>query len=153
MKRKVNTILLMIALFVAPLVVSAEGQKTETVDKVKTRAAEALTKGKEVVVKLRPGTKILVGKKDLPFEFIRSASLSGRIKELRDKDFTFSDSSDRMGDVTTVISYTDVVSIKRPSGFEKALKSVGRYSLGVVAIPVVLPLYGLLALIGELPAC
>lgn len=153
MKQKVNTLLLMMALFAAPLTVGAAGQKTITVDEVKTRVAEAQTKGKEVVVKLRPGTRILVGNKALSFEFIHRASLSGRIKEIRETDFTFSDTNARTGEVTAIISYSDVLSIKRPSGFEKALKSVGRFSLGVLAIPVVLPLYGLLALMGELPTC
>ena len=153
MKQKVNSLLIMMALLATPLTAGAAGQKTMTVDEVKARAAEAQTKGKEVVVKVRPGAKILVGSKAFPFEFIRSASLSGRVKELRENDFTFSSTSAGTGEVTAVISYTDVLGIKHPSGFAKALKSVGKYSLLGMAIPAILPLYGVLALMGRLPRC
>src|SRR4051812_44994332 len=145
MKQKVIPLLIITALLTAPLTASAAGQNRPRVDEVKTRAAEFQSKGKEVVVKLRAGTKILVGNKALSFEFIRSANLSGKVKEMRENDFTFSSSSSRTGEVTAVISYADVLSIKHPSGFEKALKNVGKYSMGGALIPVFLPLFGVLA--------
>jgi hypothetical protein len=153
MKQKVKSLLIIIALLAAPLRVGASGQTMISVDEVKGRAAEAQNKGREVVVKVRPGTKILIGNKAFPFEFIRSASLSGRVKEMREKDFTFSSTSSRTGEVTAVISYADVLSIKHPSGFAKALKNVSKYSLMGMAIPAILPLYGVLALLGRLPKC
>lgn len=153
MKRKVNTLLIIVALVTAPLTVGAAGQNAIIVDEVKARAAEAQTKGKEVVVKVRSGARILLGSKAFPFDFIRSTSLSGRVTEIREKDFTFSSTSARTGEVTAVINYADVLSIKHPSGFAKALKSVGKYSLLGAALPAILPLYGVLALMGRLPKC
>jgi hypothetical protein len=154
MKQKIIPLFIMMALLAAPLTVGAAGKNTLTVDEVKARAVEAQAKRREVVVKLRPGTKILVGDKAFPFEFLRSASLSGRIKEMRENDFTLSSASPRTGEVTAVISYADVSSIKRPpSGFEKVLKNVGKYSLRGAAGFAILPLYGILALSGRLPRC
>ena len=153
MKKRVSSLLIMIALLAAPLTIGAAGQNTIKVDEVKARAAAAQTKGRKVVVKMRPGTKILIGAKAFPFEFIRSASLSGRVKEIREKDFTFSSTSAHTGEVTAVISYTDVLSIKHPSGFEKALKNIGKYSLIGMMLPTILPLYLVLGLLGRLPQC
>ncbi len=153
MKQKINSLLIIMVLLAAPLTVGAAGQNALTIDEARARAVESQTKKKEVVVKVRPGTKILVGDKAFPFEFIRSASLSGRVKEIREKDFTFSSTSAKTGELIAVISYADVLSIKRISGFEKALKNVGKYSLRVLEIPAVLPLYGILALLGQLPEC
>ena len=153
MKRKAILPLIMAALLTTPLTASASGKRTQTTEEVKARAAEAQAKGKKVVVKLRAGTKVLSGRKAEPFEFIESASLSGRVKEVRENDFTLSDTSDGKGEVTAVISYADVLSIKHPSGFEKALRAVGKYSLGGAAAVVILPLYGVLALMGQLPSC
>ena len=153
MKQKVIRLLIIMSLLTAPLTVSAAGQKTITVNEVKARAVEAQTKGREVVVKLRPGTRILIGDKAVPFEFIHISSLGGRVKEIREQDFTFSSTSARTGEVTAVIGYADVLSIKHPSAFIKALKKFGKYSLIVAEIPAFIPLYGLLALLGELPQC
>ena len=153
MKQKVKSLLIIMALLASPLTAGAAGQAGMTVDEVKGRAAEAQAKGKEVVIKVRPGTTILVGNKAFPFEFIHSASLSGRVKEMRENDFTFSSTDSHTGEVTAVISYADVLSIKHPSGFAKALKNIGKYSLLGMAIPVILPLYGIMALIGQLPKC
>jgi hypothetical protein len=151
MKQKAITLLIISLLLATPLTASAAVQKTVTVDEVKARAAEAT--GKEVVVKLRRGTKIMVGNKAFPFEFTRDASLSGKIREARAEDFTLSSTSSRTGEVMAVISYADVLSIKRPSGFAKALKNVGRYSLIGTMMPALIPLYGILALMGRLPSC
>ena len=153
MKQRVSSLLIIVALLAAPLARGVAGQNTIKVNEVKARAAEAQTKGREVVVKIRPGTKILIGAKAFPFEFIRSASLSGRVTEIREKDFTFSSTSAHTGEVTAVISYTDVLSIKHPSGFEKAIKSIGKYSLIGMMIPTILPLYIVLGLLGRLPKC
>lgn len=153
MKRRTMSGLIVMALFAAPLTVGAARQKTLTSDAVKVRAAEAQAKGREVVVKLRPGTKILIGKKEFPFEFLRSASLSGRVKELREKDFTFVETDTRTREITAVISYEDVLSVKHLSGFQKTLKNVGKYSLGGIELPAFLPLYTIMALLGRLPDC
>ncbi|MFL6208151.1 MAG: hypothetical protein ACJ74W_04835 [Pyrinomonadaceae bacterium] len=153
MKQKVTSLLIIIALLAAPLTAIAAGRPTQTVAETKARAAEAQAKAKEVVVKVRAGTKILVGKKEFPFEFLKSASLSGRVTELREQDFTFAQTGDHNSEVITAISYADVLSIKHESGFRKALKNVGKYSLGGVEIPVFLPLFGVLALLGRLPDC
>jgi hypothetical protein len=153
MKRKVIQLLIIVALLAAPLTVGAAGQNTITVEEIKGRAAEAQAKRREVVAKLRPGTKILVGDKAFPFEFMRSANLSGRIKEMRENDFTLSSTSPRKGEVIAVISYADVLSIKHPSGFEKALKNVGKYAgLGAAAVPLA-PLFLIADLLGLIPKC
>ncbi|HVG29943.1 MAG TPA: hypothetical protein VM864_09615 [Pyrinomonadaceae bacterium] len=153
MKHEVVSGLIAAALLLAPLAGSAAGQNVATAEAVKARAAEAQARAREVVVKLRPGTKILVGEKELTFEFLKSASLGGRIKEMREKDFTLAQPNGRAGEVMAVIGYDDVLSVKHPSGFKKALKNVGRYSLGGVEPPVFLPLYGVMALLGRLPRC
>ena len=154
MKQKIVPLLIMMALLAAPLTVCAAGQNSLTVNEVKARAAEAQSKSREVVVKLRPGTKILIGDKAFPFEFLRSASLSGRIGEMRENDFTLSSTSQRTGEVRAVISYADVSSINHPpSGFEKVLKNIGKYSLLGAGGFAILPLYGVMALLGRLPRC
>jgi hypothetical protein len=153
MKQKALPLIIVLSLLAAPLTINAAGQNTSTVEAIKSRVGEALSNGKEVIVKVRPGAKILVGKKEFPFEFTDSARLSGKVTEWREKDFTFAESGSRKGEVTAVISYADVLSIKRLSGFDKILKNVGKVSLGIMAIPVILPLYGILAMLGQLPEC
>lgn len=153
MKQKVIRPLIMMTLLTASLTVGAAGQSRLTVGQVKARAAIAQTKGKEVAVKLTPGTRILIGAKELSFEFIKGGSLSGIVKEMRENDFTLASKSPRTGEVTAVISYTDVLSINRPSGFAKALKAIGKYSLMGPAAVGFLPVYAILALMGDLPSC
>ena len=153
MRQKVTPLLIMMALLMTPLTAGAAGKRTPTTEEVKARAAEAQAKGKKVVVKLRAGTKVLVGDKAWPFEFIRSESLSGRVKEVRENDFTLSDTSDDTGEVTTVISYADVLGIKRPSAFAETLKAIGKYSLlGSLGLAF-MPVYAVLALMGRVPNC
>ena len=151
MRQKAIPALIMMAILAAPSSAATAGRGAPTADEIKVRAAAARSEGREVVVKLRAGAKILIGEKELPFEFMRRASLSGKIKEVREKDFTLAQKDGRAGEITTVVSYDDVLSVKRPSGFKKALKNVGKYSLGGAAVPVVLPLYGVMALLGRLP--
>ena len=153
MKQKVIARLIVTALIASHLTTVAAGQTTATVDEIKTRAAEAQTKGKEVVVKIRAGAKVGVGKMGFPFEFLRSGSLRGRITELRAQDFIFTEKDDHKSEFTSILKYADVLSIKHESGFKRTLHSVGRYSLGVGAIPIFLPLYGVLAVLGRLPEC
>ena len=155
MKRKVILSLMMtMSLLATPLTASAAGKRTPTADEIKARAAEAKAKGKKVVVKLRAGTKVLVGEKALPFEFTKSASLSGRVKEVRENDFTLSDTSDGKGEVTAVISYANVSSInKPPPAFVRTLKAIGEYSLLGVVGAAILPLYAIVALLNGGPTC
>lgn len=153
MKQKVISLLIIAALLAAPLTVVAAGRNTITVEELKARAAKAQAKRSEVVVKLRAGTKILVGDKAFPFEFIRSGNLSGRVTEMREKDFTLSSANPRKGEFRAVISYADVLSFKHPSGFEKALKNVGKYTAaGAAAVPLV-PLFLIADLLGLIPRC
>ena len=153
MKRNLILCLIAAILLATPSTASAAGKKTPTTEEVKERAAEAQAKGKKVVVKLRAGTKILIGEKALPFEFTKDASLSGRVKEVRENDFTLSDTKDGKDEVTTVISYANVVSIKRPNAFVKTLKAIGEYSLLGVAGVAILPLYAIVALLNGGPTC
>ena len=141
--------LLIIVLLAAPLTAVARGDNNLAVHQIKARTADAQTRKREVVVKLRPGTKILIGKKAYPFELIRGANLSGRVKEMREQDFTFSGTSARTGEVTAVIRYDDVLGITHSSGFKKVLKKVGEYSLGAAAMAIILPVYSLAALLGH----
>lgn len=151
MKQAAISWLIVAAVLMSPAAGSAAGQKTATADAVKARAAEAQASGREVVVKVRPGTKILVGEKELPFEFLKSASLDGIIKETREKDFILAEPNGRAGEIMAVIGYDDVLSVKHPSAFKKALKNIGRYSLGAAELPVFLPIYAVLAVTGRLP--
>jgi hypothetical protein len=153
MKQQTITLLIIMALFTTSLRANAAGQDTVKFDEVKAHAAEFQAKGKEVVVKLRPGTRILVGPGASAFEFTHVASLSGKVKEMRENDFVFSGTSSRTGEVIAVISYADVLNIKHPSGFEKAFRKVGKYSLMGVLVPAILPLYTIMALLGRLPDC
>lgn len=153
MKQKVTPLLIMVALLTTPLTATAAGKKRPTIEEVKERAAKARAKGKEVIVKLRAGTKILVGDKALSFEFTKDARVSGRVTETRENDFTLSGTSRDTGEVTAVISYSNVVSIKRPSGFEKTLKAIGMYSALGALTAGLLPIYLVLALTGQLPSC
>ena len=153
MKRAMVALVIMAAVYAAPLNAGAAGRKIVTIDEIKARAAEAQGGGKKVVVKLRAGAKILVGDKSFPFEFLRDASLSGRIKETRENDFTFADKDSGGREVTSVINYADVLSIERPSGFARTMRKVGKYTLLGAAIPIVLPLYMIAALAGVLPKC
>lgn len=152
MKQKVVSLLIVWALMAAAFTADVTGQSRGTTEEVKIRAAEYQSKGKEVVVRVRAGAKILVGKKEFPFAFSENANLSGRVKELRDKDFVLAEKGGHT-EITAVISYDDVLNIKHLSGFEKTFKGVGRISLGLIAIPVVLPLYGIMAMLGRLPEC
>ncbi|MFL6228021.1 MAG: hypothetical protein ACJ741_04485 [Pyrinomonadaceae bacterium] len=152
MKRRLIACLVATAVLsaAAPAGVAAQGEPK--VEEVKARAAKAQAEGKTVVVKLREGAKVFVGGKEVPYHFKRGESFDGRIREARDKDFTLVESDGRT-EIATVISYDDVLSVEHPPRFKRALKVVGRTSLGVTLLPVLLPLYGILALTGQLPSC
>jgi hypothetical protein len=152
MKRRLISCLLAAAFLAAASPEGAAAQGGTKPEEVKARAAEAQSEGKVVVVKLRAGGRVLVGKKELPYEIRRGDSFGGRIREVREKDFTLVESDGRT-EIASVISYDDVLSVYHPSRFKKALKIVGRTSLGVSLMPVLLPLYGILALTGQLPSC
>src|SRR5690349_5954540 len=124
MKQKTINLLIIMAVFATTLSANAAAQNTVKFDEVKARASEFQAQGKEVIVKLRPGTRILVGPRASAFEFTHVANLSGKVKEMRENDFVFSGTSSGRGEVIAVISYADVLSIKHPSGFEKAFRKV-----------------------------
>lgn len=153
MRRKVIATLVLTALLSSPLTAGAAANDARRAEEIRARAAEARAKGREVVVHLRAGARILVGKKELPFESARAYGLSGKIREVREKDFVLAEPDGRSGEIASVISFDDVTGVEHPSRFKKVLGGIGRVSLGVAVAPVILPLIGVLALIGQLPEC
>jgi hypothetical protein len=150
MKQQMISVLIVGTLLAGPLTVCAAGQ---SVDELKERATQARSKGTDVVVRVRKGAMILVGPKAFPDKFSRNESLGGKIKEMREKDFTLISGKSGQDEFAMVISYDDVLSIRHRSAFEKVLRGVGRFSLGVAGGAIVIPVYGILALLAREPEC
>jgi hypothetical protein len=169
MKQKVVSILIAMSLLAGPAAICAAGQEPKSVDEImivraasepgksideiKERAAQAQTKGTSVVIKVRKGAKVFIGANRFRDQFAQSASLTGKIKQMREEDFTLTSGKPGKDEFAMVVSYADVLSIRHPSAFEKALKGVGRFSFGVAGGALVLPIYGILALLGKEPEC
>lgn len=152
MKLRLISCLIASALLSAAAPAGSAAQGDLKVEEMKARAAEAQAEGKTVVVKLREEAHVVVGGREVPYHIKRGESFDGKIKEAREKDFTLVESDGRT-EIAAVIGYNDVLSVEHPSRFKRALKGVGRTSLGGALLPVLLPLYGILALTGQLPSC
>jgi hypothetical protein len=152
MNQKVICVLILMVLLGSPFGVCI-GQTKDPLDATKERAAQAHTKKQEVVITVRNRARVLVGPKALPYVFHANVSLGGKITEIRDETFTLTSGQAGKDQVDTIISYDDVLIIKHLSGFGKAMKGAGRVFGGIGAGAVVLPVYGILALLGKLPDC
>ncbi|MFL6256609.1 MAG: hypothetical protein ACJ74T_16510 [Pyrinomonadaceae bacterium] len=95
--------------------------------------------------------------------FKEEVTLTGRVGEVREKGFTFEpDDKDYVAflkgkGMVAAVLYDDVASVRYPSKVKKFFKDVGKGvgigAMGVGAFFVVMPIYGVLALLGELPSC
>jgi hypothetical protein len=91
--------------------------------------------------------------------FKEEVTLAGRVGEVREKGFTFEpDDKDSVAflkgkGMVAAVLYDDVASVRYPSKVKKFFKGVGIGVMGAGAFFVVMPVYGVLALLGELPSC
>jgi hypothetical protein len=111
-------------------------------EKVVAHLKKALAENRRVEVNLKNGVHLL-----------------GRVGEVREKGFTFepdnkadADAMKGMGMVAAVL-YEDVGSVRYPSKVRKFFKGIGiGFEIAGMAVAFV-PVYGVLALLGELPEC
>jgi hypothetical protein len=90
--------------------------------------------------------------------FKEEVTVTGRISEVREQGFTFvpDDKADAAAWKATgrgAVRYEEIVSVRYPSKVKKFFKGVGIGAMGAGAFFVVMPVYGVLALFGELPSC
>ena len=91
--------------------------------------------------------------------FKEEVTLTGRVGEARERGFTFEpDDRDDVAflkgqGLVAAVLYDDVASVRYPSKMKKFLRGVGIGVLGAGAFFIVMPAYGVLALLGELPSC
>jgi hypothetical protein len=92
-------------------------------------------------------------------KFKNTVALTGRVGEVRERGFTFepdnredADALKGMGMVAAVL-YEDVASVRYPSKLRKFFQGVRTGLVGTGAFFVVMPLYGVKALLGDLPSC
>lgn len=110
--------------------------------KVLARLKRARDEDRRVIILLRDGVDI-----------------TGRVGELRERGFTFEpDNGDDadvlkgMGMVAGVL-YEDVVGVRRPSKLKKFFRGLRIGVVGAGAFFIVMPVYGVQALLGNLPDC
>ena len=144
MRRSILTCLAALALLAAaPRAAHAVGLGDETGrEKVLARLKKAQAENRRVEIK-----------------FKNRVMLVGRVGELREKGFTFEpDSKDDAAvlkgmNMVAAVLYEDVASVQYPSKMRKFFKGVRTGFIGVGAGFILLPTYGVLALLGDLPAC
>lgn len=90
--------------------------------------------------------------------FKEEFTVTGKVGETRENVFVFvpDDKNSAAAWKATgedVVRYEDVVSVRYPSKVKKFFKGVGIGAMGAGAVFVVMPVYGVLALLGELPSC
>ena len=90
--------------------------------------------------------------------FKEEYTVTGKVGEVRENVFIFvPDDKDSAAawKVTgkDAVRYEDVVSVRYPSKVKKFFRGVGLGAAGAGAFFVVMPMYGVLALLGELPSC
>ncbi|HEX8147199.1 MAG TPA: hypothetical protein VF591_08475 [Pyrinomonadaceae bacterium] len=120
-------------------------------------------RGDEVVARVKKahaeGRRVRVKFKKEVFWFKEEITVTGRVGEVRERGFTFE--PDDKGDaaflkgkgLVAAVRYEDVASVHYPSKMKKFFKGVGIGAMGVGAFFVIMPTYGVLALLGELPSC
>jgi hypothetical protein len=95
--------------------------------------------------------------------FKQEVTLTGRVGEVREKGFTFEpDDKDDVAflkgkGMVAAVLYDDVASVHDHSKVKKFFKDLGKGAgigaMGAGAFFIVMPVYGVLALLGELPSC
>lgn len=112
--------------------------------------------GTEVVARLQ-GARTKNRRVEVTFK--NKVTLTGRIGELRERGFTFE--PDNAGDadalkgmdMVAAVLYEDVASVRHPSKMRKFFKGLRTGVVGAGAFFVVMPVYGVQALLGDLPQC
>jgi hypothetical protein len=133
----------------APRAARAKGAGDEqSREEVVARVQKAHAEKRSVRVTLR---------KEL-FWFKEEVTVTGRVGEAHEKGFVFvpdnkDDAAAWKATGRGAFSYEDVVSVRYPSKVKKFFKGVGIGAAGAGAFVVVMPVYGVLALLGELPPC
>jgi hypothetical protein len=155
MKKSILTCLAALALLTAssPAALAKGAGDEQRREEVVARVKKAQAERRHVQVKF---------KKEFAW-FKEEVTLSGRVGEVREKGFTFEpDDKDDVAflkgkGLVAAVLYDDVASVRYPSKVKKFFKDVGKGvgigAMGVGAFFVVMPVYGVLALLGELPSC
>ena len=92
-------------------------------------------------------------------KFNNKVKLVGRVGELREKGFTFEPDNKADADalkgmhMVAAVLYEDVDAVQYPSKMKKFFKGVRTGFVGAGAFFVVMPVYGVQALLGNLPDC
>jgi hypothetical protein len=98
-------------------------------------------------------------KRRVELKFKNRVTLVGRVGELREKGFTFEPDNKADADalkgmhMVAAVLYEDVASVQYPSKMRKFFKGVRTGFIGAGAFFVVMPIYGVQALLGDLPSC
>jgi len=149
MRRSILTCLAALALLSAVAPPAAPAQGVEEGKQASPHDAEVVARVKEARGENR---RVII-------KFKNTVSLTGRVGELREKGFIFEpDNKDDAAvlkgmDMVAGVPYEDVVAVERPSKMRKFFKGVGIGVKGVGAMFIVMPIYGVQALRGELPGC
>lgn len=97
--------------------------------------------------------------------FKEGYDVTGRVGELRERGFTFEPDSKDDADIlkgaailkgtemVVGILYEDVAGVQHPSKVRKFFKGLRTGAIGVGAFFVIMPVYGVQALLGNLPDC
>ena len=141
MRRSILTCLAALVLL-ATAAANVRGQNATGVEGVAARVRKARDENRRVIIKFKNGVYV-----------------TGRVGETRERGFTFEpDSRDEadvlkgMGMVAAVL-YEDVAAVERPSKLKKFFRGVRMAFIGAGAFFIVMPVYGVQALLGDLPEC
>jgi hypothetical protein len=126
-----------------PSAALAKGDKDERRrEEVVARLKKARAENRRVIISLRKGY-----------------GLTGRVGEIRERGFTFEpDNKDdaellKGAGMVAAIFYEDVTGVRHPSKMREFFKGVRTGLVGTGAFFVVMPIYGVQALLGNLPGC
>src|SRR6185436_15962968 len=144
MRRTILSFLAALAfLSVVPSAALAKGDKDERRrEEVVARLKKARAENRRVIIRLKEGY-----------------GLTGRVGEIRERGFTFEpDNKDdaellKGSDMAAGIFYEDVTDVRHPSKLRTFFKGVRTGVVGAGAFFIVMPVYGVQALRGELPGC
>lgn len=112
--------------------------------------------GEKVLARLQ---KAQAEKRRVEIKFKNRVSLVGRVGELREKGFTFEPDNKADADalkgmnMVAAVLYEDVASVQYPSKMRKFFKGLRTGVIGAGAFFVVMPIYGVQGLLGNLPSC
>lgn len=144
MRRTLISFLAALALLSAvPSAALAKGDKDERRrEEVVARLKKARAENRRVIIRIKD-----------------SYHLTGRVGEIHERGFIFEpddkDDADLLKglDMVAGIFYEDVTGVQHPSKMRKFFKGVRTGVIGAGAFFIVMPIYGVQALRGELPPC